>query len=206
GRVDDESRDHEWIERIVKIAGALGMNPVRVRWKLMRWQGRQEEQRRASEQKSAHVRYAHAVCPECGRIQPRGTKECSGCGARMPFLYMVTGVLAFVPGYLLWSRAPSVGASGAIMGLIGVAAGWGQRHGTTQGLAIRNRMLQWLLYTTLFGLMMRVDHLAHFTGFAVGAVLGYALFPQRRSAVPTALDVVLGTIGIASAIACVVVI
>ena len=33
----DDDEMPSWIERVVSVAGALGMNRVRVRWKLQRW-------------------------------------------------------------------------------------------------------------------------------------------------------------------------
>ena len=30
--------DGDWIEKVVNVAGALGFNKMRLRWKLIRWQ------------------------------------------------------------------------------------------------------------------------------------------------------------------------
>ena len=77
----ENARSDARIERAVKLAGAFGFNEVKLRWKLLRWR----DQRRASAQATVdgirHAGYEHAVCAECGRIQPRGGRECSGCGA-----------------------------------------------------------------------------------------------------------------------------
>jgi len=306
----DESRRYAWIEHVAKAAALFGANPVQVRWRLMRWQDQREAAREASRVQVAHVRYAHAVCGQCGRVQPRGGKECTGCGARMEsravqvlrragflsplgvsasvglgalvmiafakqvvaadgalmgfplgtllelgahapvlekqgewwrlgtavflhggllhlgfnllaltqigpvveeqfgrgravFLFMATGLLGFLPGALLGSLRPSVGASGAIMGLIGVAAGWGQRDGTSIGLAVRNQMIKWLLMTTLLGLMLPVDHLAHVAGFVGGFALGWVMPARRRGGVSSRVDLALGLVGGVLALGCV---
>ena len=72
-----------WIERVVNLAKAIGMNPVRVRWKLVRWQDSRRRAARRREQKVEHVRYAHKTCHECGSVQDRDAKTCSKCGVKL---------------------------------------------------------------------------------------------------------------------------
>jgi len=48
-----------WIEKVVAVAKALGMNPVRVRWRLIRWQEARRRGQRRREQWITHVRYQH---------------------------------------------------------------------------------------------------------------------------------------------------
>jgi membrane associated rhomboid family serine protease len=72
-----------WIERVVTAAQALGMNPVRVRWKLIRWQESRRRAQRRREQWMTHVRYQHKTCPECGHVQDRDEKMCTACGAAL---------------------------------------------------------------------------------------------------------------------------
>jgi rhomboid protease GluP len=64
------------------------------------------------------------------------------------------------------------------MGLIGVAAGWGQRDGTRMGLNIRDQMVKWLIYTVFFGFMIGADNAAHIGGFVSGALFGYFYKPR----------------------------
>jgi len=64
------------------------------------------------------------------------------------------------------------------MGLIGVAAGWGQRDGTRMGLSIRDMMVKWLVYTVMFGFVVHADNAAHIGGFASGALFGYLYKPK----------------------------
>lgn len=79
-----DRRDEDWIETAVRIANALGLNGMRVRWKLMRWQVRWRRTGRDAEQFVDHVQYEHKVCPECGRVVDRDAKVCPNCGHRLP--------------------------------------------------------------------------------------------------------------------------
>lgn len=79
----EPANDDAWIEKVVKIAGALGMNPMRTRWKLLRWQERRRQAARRREQTVEHIRYQHKTCDVCGAVQDRDEKTCSGCGAKL---------------------------------------------------------------------------------------------------------------------------
>lgn len=301
--------DTRWIDRIARLAGAFGFSETQVRWRLLRWQARAEEDAKRPADTLRHVGYAHSLCPECGRILPRGTKTCPGCEARVGtraeqlvrrlglqvpkglsaglflgtlivfayarqsvvsgswtspggqallalgshyvplelagqwwrlgtavflhgglmhvafnlfalmqvapameelfgrgrtlYVYMATGVLAFLPSVILGSQHQSIGASGAIMGLIGALAAWGHRDGTSVGLAVRGRMVRWLLYTLVIGFFLRGDFLAHVGGFVAGAAFGW-FAPRNRSSHGSAADAILGTVAALAAIACVV--
>lgn len=284
---DARSDPDAWIEKVVSVAGALGLNPVRVRWKLIRWQeGRRRAQRRR-EQWVTHVRYQHKTCPTCGAVQDRDEKVCTACGGAltrrgvqvlqrigltapelismstllalallgvylrewiaaggglgspsvpllhafgghwppdtasepwrlvtaiflhaslwhlgfnliaiasigpriealygrltMLMLFVVTGTLANLGSDLMGLYGVGIGASGGVMGLIGAAAGYGQRQGTAGGRALRNAMLQWSVYTFVFGFWLHADNWAHAFGFMTGAVFGYAVRPAAWS-------------------------
>ncbi len=271
----------------MRVAGALGMNPVRVRWKLLRWQeGRRRAQRRR-EQWVTHVRYQHKTCPTCGAVQDRDEKVCTACGAAlarrgvqvlqriglsapelismstllalamlgvylrvwiaaggglrspgfdvlrafggnwlagtaeepwrlvtaiflhaglwhlgfnliaiasigpriealygrltMLMLFVVTGALANLGSDVMGLDGVGIGASGGVMGLVGAAAGYGQRQGTAGGRALRNAMLQWAVYTFVLGFWLHADNRAHAFGFATGAGFGYAVRPAAWS-------------------------
>jgi membrane associated rhomboid family serine protease len=304
----DETPD--WIETVVRLATSLGFNGMRVRWKLIAWQKSWQRTHRNAERETAHLKYEHAVCPQCGRVQDKTERKCVKCGESMTprpfqmlrrvgvvipnflsvstmigvlllvtyfrlmlarpgsgyfsadtdllvrfgaywlpairageywrygtaiflhiglwhlgfnmlalaqvgpaveqtfgrgrtlFFFMLTGVASFAACHAWGMQAPSAGASGAVMGLIGVAAGWGQRDGTTAGRTVRNQMLKWLVYTTIFGVFFNANHVAHFAGFVLGAVLGY-FTPSRwlRRDVLRPADLALGAIGFAAAIA-----
>jgi rhomboid protease GluP len=302
---DDES---DWVERAVELATRVGLNGIRVRWKLTRVRLWMQKASQSAENRTRHVHYEHAVCPHCGRVQDRETQKCVKCGepltsrrwqivqrigvvvphaisvstllcllilvayfrlmiarpgggylsvdtdvliqhgaywlpailageywrhataifghigllhlgfnvialaqigpaieqvfgrGRMLFFFMFTGVGGFVACQLWGMQAPSAGASGAIMGLIGAAAGWGHRDASPQGRAVRNQMLKWLVYTTVFGILVNANHVAHGGGFLLGAVLGY-LTPSRllRRSIIRPADVLLGVVGLAAA-------
>jgi rhomboid protease GluP len=98
--------------------------------------------------------------------------------ARMLLLFLVTGVVGFAVCQALGMVAVSAGASGAIMGLCGAAAGFGQRDGTSAGRSVRNQMLKWAIYTMIFGVMIRANNTAHAGGFVSGALLGFFMPPR----------------------------
>jgi rhomboid protease GluP len=114
---------------------------------------------------------------------------------RMLFYFLLTGAVAgFASAFL--QHANAAGASGALMGLVGIAAGWGQRLGTQQGRAIRDMMLKWGAYTVGFGFMIGADNVAHVAGFVAGAAIGYAHTPSRIGKPQSqALNAILGLVG-----------
>lgn len=122
--------------------------------------------------------------------------------ARMIFLFMVTGIAASLASAFLGPRACSAGASGALMGLIGVAAGWGHRLGTTHGRNVRDQMLKWGAYTMIYGVALRADHWAHGGGFVAGAALGFVFRPETLAHTKASrTSVALGAVGVVTALA-----
>jgi rhomboid protease GluP len=86
--------------------------------------------------------------------------------------YLVAGVAGFVLS-LWWSpRGSSVGASGAILGLIGILIGASFHHGHL-GREYRRQLWRWVIYILIFGLFFAVDNAAHLGGLGTGALLGY---------------------------------
>jgi len=88
------------------------------------------------------------------------------------FFYVATGICGSLAS--IWWRpgGMSVGASGAVFGLIGVAAVWGWRRGGRVGEGIKGQMVQWALYGLVMGFMIPgIDNAAHAGGLAAGAVL-----------------------------------
>ena len=103
--------------------------------------------------------------------------------ARTLAFWVLTSALSIALPALLTQGATrmTVGASGAIFGLIGVAMAYGHRVGTAQGHVIRNKMIEWTVICTLFGMMMgNVAHEAHFGGLLSGAALSFVLTPPKR--------------------------
>jgi membrane associated rhomboid family serine protease len=104
-------------------------------------------------------------------------------GAKFIVIYLVTGVFGFLLS-LWWSPgALSVGASGAILGLIGLLIGASFHQGSL-GREFRGSLVRWVIYIFVFGLFFAVDNAAHIGGLASGFLLGYfvpAGEPQTRS-------------------------
>ncbi|HEY2459843.1 MAG TPA: rhomboid family intramembrane serine protease [Candidatus Acidoferrum sp.] len=101
--------------------------------------------------------------------------------ARYLFLYSATGIF----GYLLSSffGHQSVGASGAILGLIGVMIAITTRRSSMQ--ALRSRLISWVVSIFVFGFLFPgIDNFAHFGGLVVGFALG-KLFTDREPATPS---------------------
>lgn len=75
----------------------------------------------------------------------------------------------------LAQAAGSVGASGALCGLIGAGAVYGRRRGGAFGDALMRRMILWAALIGLYGLVFsaRIDNLGHLGGFLGGAALGF---------------------------------
>ena len=94
-------------------------------------------------------------------------------------LFVVTGTFASVISAMLGPPAVGVGASGAIMGLVGAVAGAGHRAGTSAGRAERDDMIKWVIYVFIFGLIVGADHIAHGAGFVAGGAFG--LFVPTRA-------------------------
>lgn len=93
-------------------------------------------------------------------------------------MYLVTGVFGYVISLWWMPMGISIGASGAIMGLIGILIGASFHHGAL-GKDMRRQLWHWVIYIAIFGLlpMFAVDNAAHFGGFISGLALGY-LVPE----------------------------
>ena len=91
--------------------------------------------------------------------------------------YLVTGVAGYVLSLLVSPGGVSVGASGAIMGLIGILIGASFHHGQL-GKDYRSQLWKWVLYIAVLGVAGRffglaLDNAAHFGGLVSGLALGY---------------------------------
>ncbi|PYV26350.1 MAG: hypothetical protein DMG24_07255 [Acidobacteria bacterium] len=93
--------------------------------------------------------------------------------AKFLVIYLVTGVAGFLLS-LGWNRGVSIGASGAVLGLIGVLIGASFHHGSL-GKDYRGQLWRWLLYIFVFGLFFSVDNAAHIGGLVSGIVAGYVV-------------------------------
>jgi rhomboid protease GluP len=98
-------------------------------------------------------------------------EEIYGSG-RFLFIYVATGAFGYVVSSTFGNN--SVGASGALMGLIGVllAMTMGRRSASLR--ALQSQLVSWLIYMAVMGFMMRgtIDNFAHAGGLAAGFALG----------------------------------
>jgi rhomboid protease GluP len=96
--------------------------------------------------------------------------------ARFLFLYTATGIM----GYVLSAFTPfrphpalGVGASGAILGLVGLMIAITTRRAGSAMHALRSRLISWVVSIFVFGFLISgVDNWAHFGGLASGFLLG----------------------------------
>ncbi len=92
--------------------------------------------------------------------------------AKFIVIYLVTGISSFLLSLWYKPLVLSIGASGAIFGLIGVLIGASFHHGHL-GKAYRSQLWRWVVYMLIFGLFFSVDNAAHIGGLASGLVFGY---------------------------------
>lgn len=98
----------------------------------------------------------------------------------MPLLFAATGVVgSLASAYLNDPPAVAIGASGGIMGLIGIAAIRGHLDGTRAGRDVRDRMVKWVIYTLILGFAIPgIDNWGHVGGLAAGVGFGYLVRPR----------------------------
>jgi membrane associated rhomboid family serine protease len=97
--------------------------------------------------------------------------------ARYFFFFIVTGAA----GYLVSASFGhlSVGASGSLLGLVGVLLAATTGRQSMAAKALRSALIRWLVYIGVLGLMMTgTDNAAHAGGLATGYMLG-RLFADR---------------------------
>lgn len=91
--------------------------------------------------------------------------------ARCLFLYVLTGVVGFL--FSSFGSHFSVGASGALTGLVGVLLAATTGRGGASMQAVRGQLTRWVIYILAFGLIVPgIDNLAHIGGLAAGFLLG----------------------------------
>jgi rhomboid protease GluP len=98
-------------------------------------------------------------------------------GRRLFAIYTVSGVAGFAVSTWIGGHPASVGASGAIFGLLGFAFVYGRYRGGPAGRAIADHLMTWLVYAVLMSMTGGVDYWAHGGGFVAGGALGLVLAP-----------------------------
>lgn len=112
---------------------------------------------------------------------------------RFAVVYLASGIVGnvfsqLVRPFLPWMNPTvnTVGASGAICGLIGLMLVYGMRRGGVLGTSFRSGMGQYALYILVFSFLPGVDGLCHLGGFVGGFLLGWVVptgpFRSRGSA------------------------
>lgn len=96
--------------------------------------------------------------------------------SRMFFLFVATGAIGNLAS-LAWKgqRFYQVGASGAIFGLVGVAAHYGFTHRDALADALRNMIPRVVLWAVVMTFVPFIDSMAHFAGMAAGVGLAWLL-------------------------------
>ncbi len=94
-------------------------------------------------------------------------------------VYFFSTIFAIFVSAVASPETITIGASGALFGLIGFAITFYHRIGGQKGLARRNLMIQWAVYAIMFGFIMGADNGAHIGGTIAGGVAGM-LTPATR--------------------------
>ncbi len=89
--------------------------------------------------------------------------------ARYLFVYIFTGMVGFT---LSMFFHPAAGASGALMGLIGVMIAVTTKRSGAAMQAMRSRLISWVVSIFVIGYFMHADNYGHFGGLATGFLLG----------------------------------
>jgi rhomboid protease GluP len=91
--------------------------------------------------------------------------------ARYLFLYIATGAFGYLVSSFVGQK--SVGASGALLGLIGLLLASTTRSSSASSQMLKANLIRWIVYIAVMGFMFRgIDNYAHFGGLAAGFVLG----------------------------------
>jgi rhomboid protease GluP len=108
---------------------------------------------------------------------------------RYLFLYLLTGIFGNVAS-TVWSillhggYGISIGASGSLMGLIGLMLAVTTRRGGAMMRMMRSQLLKWVLYIFVLGLFFNADNAAHAGGLASGYLLGKVFADREPAAGP----------------------
>ena len=105
--------------------------------------------------------------------------------ARYLFLYVAIGIFSFVVStvwnlYTLGGYGLAIGASGSLMGLIGLMLAVTTRRGGAMMRMMRSQLIKWVIYIFILGFVIGgVDNAAHLGGLVAGYALG-RVFADRE--------------------------
>src|SRR5215831_10526659 len=120
--------------------------------------------------------------------------------SRLTVIFTAGGVMGFVVSDLMGVPF-SVGASGAIFGLLGALVSYGRTRGGAFGMAIMRQYGHWALILFILGFLMPgVNNLAHAGGF-VGGFLAGSLLGSRERRPERPADDVMGAVVIVLTVA-----
>jgi rhomboid protease GluP len=94
-------------------------------------------------------------------------------------LYTVSGISGFLVSAWWRPDVLSIGASGAIYGLLGFAVVFGRYRSGPAGRAISEQLMRWLMYGLLMFFIPNIDSAAHIGGLIPGVLLGLVLDPRE---------------------------
>jgi membrane associated rhomboid family serine protease len=102
--------------------------------------------------------------------------------ARYFFAFVFTGAFGYIASAAM--NHFSIGASGGLLGLIGLLLAASTGRASAGMVMIRKRLLYFLAYIAIFGLLMPgTDNAAHFGGLVSGFALGKLLSDRRPAGV-----------------------
>lgn len=119
-------------------------------------------------------------------------------GSKFWVIYLTCGIAASAAS--MWTRSHQMvmaGASGAIMGLIGLLLIHGLRHRDQLGQAMKSLFIRLILYTVVLSLVFSIDHRAHAGGFFCGVLFAYTVSSgEPRSKTARTIWSVLSLVGV----------
>jgi len=92
---------------------------------------------------------------------------------RLAAIYVVCGIAGSAASQLLREESHTVGASGALCGLLGLLLVHGWRIGGAYGQRLKSVMMQNVVLMIGMSLLPRIDWMNHLGGFAMGCAMGF---------------------------------
>ena len=130
-----------------------------------------------------HGGWLHLLLNSWALYQLAGLFEILLGSSRLLLVYFVSGVAGSIAS-VLWTHQPSVGASGAIFGVLGALIAFlGRRRErlTPHAKSLLMQLLFWAGLNVFLGLSDKmIDNAAHFGGCAAGLAIGFFLKERPR--------------------------
>jgi membrane associated rhomboid family serine protease len=106
--------------------------------------------------------------------------------AKFTVFYVLTGIGGVAASFLWKPAVVSIGASGAICGLIGLLLGRTYQYHGTHPSPERSMLMSWVVRILILSLLPMIDMAAHVGGLLVGLALGYVVsdLPAERGENP----------------------